>query len=97
MKKPFYKTKVGKFLTNNTVKNVIKGIPFGIGSMAGHILDEKLGRAEGEVLSPAGSIDHDTFIPDMVKLAFYILLALMVLLGWISMEQAEGAKGLVSP
>ncbi len=100
MKKPFKKTKIGKILTNPTVKAGIKLIPFGIGSAAGHILDEKLGSVEdGRIttVSSAGSFDEDNTLQDVIKLGFYIALAVMVLLGWIEQDKAESAKGLVSP
>ncbi len=97
MKKPFKKTKIGKLLTSPTVKAGIKLIPFGIGSAAGHLLDEKLGQKEGEVVSKAGSFDEDNTLQDVIKLGFYIALAVMVLLGWIKQDEAESAKGLVSP
>ena len=72
------------------VRGALRSLPFGIGSMAGGILDET-------AKSKAGSISKDELIPQLVKLGFYIVLAYLVLKGTITMEDAETAKEILAP
>jgi len=90
MKKPFKETKVGKILSGGFVKGVLKSIPFGVGELAGNVLDEVNGSEPGE-------LDKKSIIPQLVKLAFYIGLAYAVLNNKITIDDAEQAKDLLAP
>lgn len=89
MKKPFKETKVGMFLTKPAVLNVVKGvaksIPFGIGSLAGNLIDEVNG-------SKPGQVDMKGIYPILLKIAIYIGLVLMVKYGLIDASDAEQIK-----
>ncbi len=95
MKKKFKETKFGKLVTGRIVKGGLTALPFGIGSLLGNILEEKKGDGQGEVVSPAGSVDKDRIATDVIKVLFYIVLAVLFLKGVISLEEADSAKGLI--
>ncbi len=88
MKKPFKERKFGKLITSPVAKLLIKSLPFGIGSMAGNILD----KTEN---SEPGQVNKEDAIPQIVKLAIYGILIYMAIKGGISWEDAEQAKNLI--
>lgn len=88
MKKKFKETKFGKLLTSPVAKMLIKTLPLGIGSMAGNILDETENSQPGEV-------NKEDLIPQLIKLAFYIVLVYLAIKGGISWDDAEAAKGFI--
>ncbi len=81
-KKKFVETKFGKLLTGKVVGGLIKSIPFGVGSLAGNILDEVNGSQPGEV-------DKKSIYPQLIKLGIYAVLAYLVVSGKLSQEDAE--------
>ncbi len=83
-KKKFKETKFGKIITGKIVAGAVKLIPFGIGSLAGNILDEN-GTESGE-------IDKKTIYPQLIKLAFYATIGLLIAFGKISPEYGEIVK-----
>lgn len=88
MKKKFKDTKFGRFITGKLVSGVVKSIPFGVGSLLSNILDDVNGSAPGE-------FDKSTLKPQLIKIGFYIVLAILVLKGTISIEEAESVKGII--
>lgn len=90
MKKPFKNTGIGKVLTSPLVKGLIKAVPFGVGDIAGNVLDEVKGSDE------AGKVHWPSVTPQIIKLLIYAALALAVLKGWVTFEEAENAKDLVT-
>ena len=100
MKKKFKDRWIGKLLTNPNTKMLIKAIPFGIGSLAGRILDNTTSSVGDYPFpeikeSPPGSILNEDLVPELVKLVFYIVLVYLVYRGVISWEDAQEAKGFV--
>ena len=85
-KKKFIETRMGKLLTGKLVSGVLKTIPFGIGSLAGNILDEVNG-------SESGSFDPKTLKPQLIKLALYALFAFAVTRGWLTADEASTIIG----
>ena len=88
MKKPFLKSGIGKLLTHPVVKGLIKTIPFGVGSMAGNVLDETQN-------SQPGAVDWPTVMPQLIKIVIYGVLAYYALSGAITFEDAENAQDLI--
>ena len=88
MKKKFKETLVGKILTSKIAAGVVKSIPFGVGSLASNILDEVNG-------SKVGQVDKVSILPQLLKLGFYIALAVAVALGKLTVDQADTAKSVV--
>ena len=79
MKKKFKETGFGKFLTGKAASGIIKSIPFGVGSIAGNILDEVNGSQSGEV-------DKKSIFPQIIKLCFYAILAYLLSTGNITVD-----------
>ena len=81
-KKKFKDRVIGKILTGKVVSGLVKSIPFGVGSLAGNILDEVNG-------SEPGQVDQKTITPQLIKLCIYAVLAYLVVSGKLSQEDAE--------
>jgi hypothetical protein len=79
---------IGKILKSGIAKGIIKSIPFGVGSLAANILDEVNG-------SKPGQVDKVSILPQLLKLGFYIALAVAVALGKLTVDQADTAKSVV--
>ena len=88
MKKKFKETLIGKILTSKVAKGILKSVPFGIGSLAGNIIDEVNG-------SKSGEIDKKSIYPQLIKLALYAALAYLIVSGKITPEQADTAKSII--
>ena len=84
----FKDRKIIQFLTKPAVKAAIGLIPFGIGSAASNVLNNVNGSEPGET-------DGQTFYVDMFKMAFYAILAVLVLRGSITPDEAEVAKTII--
>lgn len=91
-KKKFNQTKIGKFLTSPLVKGVIKSVPFGVGSLAANVLDEVKGGND-----VAGAVNWQTVTPQIIKLAFYIGVAIAFAKGMLTFDEAEQVKDLINP
>lgn len=87
--KKFKHTKIGKFLTSPFAMGLIKTIPFGVGSLAGNVLDETK-------TSEAGSPDLKTIIPQVIKLIIYAVLAYFALTGAITFDEVDAAQDVIN-
>ena len=88
MKKPFKDTAFFKILSGPIVKTVLTKIPFGIGSMAGDLLNKNE--------SPEGVMTREKFLHSIIKLGIYSVLIYLALSGKITMEDAEQAKDFIT-
>ena len=84
MKKRFNETKFGKIITSPLIKSAIGMVPFGIGSTLSNILDKNG--------TEPGTVDPQSFAPQMMKIAIYIVLVYLALSGKLTWEDAEQAK-----
>lgn len=84
----FKNSRVGKFLTSPVFKGLITKIPFGVGSLAGDILN-KNDKEEG-------TLSREKLVHNLVKLCIYGALAYFFLKGSITLEEAEDAKDLIN-
>lgn len=82
-------TKIGKIITSPLIKGLIKSIPFGVGSLAGNVLDE----VEG---SPSGAADWKTITPQLIKLGLYAVLVYLILNGTITADDAKDAQKILN-
>ena len=94
MKKKFKDRKIGKFLTNTFVLNVIDLIPVG-GSFVKNVLTEVNGHSEGEVISESGSINNNTIYSDVIKAIAGIVIAYLFINGNITFDEAQSSKELI--
>jgi hypothetical protein len=88
-KKKFKDTKAFKALNSPVVKGLLKSIPFGVGSIAGNVLDET-------ATSPAGEVDKKNIGPQLIKLVIYAFLIYLLLFHGFDMDQLQDAKELLS-
>ena len=82
--------KLKKFSGSALFRGVVGSLPFGIGSLASNVLAET-------DKSKQGTISTEELTPQLIKLGFYIVLVLMALRGWISFEDVEQAKEVITP
>ena len=88
MKTPFKESKFFKVLTSPVVKGILTKVPFGIGSMAGDLLNKNE--------TGAGSMTKEKLLHNIVKIAVYSILLYLAFSGKISMDQAEQAKDFIT-
>ncbi len=88
MGKPFKESKIGKLIFSKVGKGLIKSIPF-VGDMAANIMDDNN--------SEAGTLDKKELPVQIVRMAILGVIVFAALKGWISFDDAEAAKGLVTP
>jgi hypothetical protein len=87
-KKKFLETKVGRFLTSNTGKSIVGLIPFGVGSMLSNVLNKVNDSNPGQVETNALKID-------LIKIAIYLVLGVLVAKGVFSQEDIEVIKNTI--
>ena len=85
-RKKLFETKIGKLLLTPTAVGAVKAIPI-VGPMLSNILDQNG--------SDAGSVDKRTIKSDIIAGAV-VLVVIAYLLGWISPEQADTAKEILT-
>jgi hypothetical protein len=88
-KKKFKDTKLFKAINKPVVRGLLKSIPFGVGSIAGNVLDETATSASGEV-------DKQNIGPQVVKLVIYGIIIYMFLNQGVDLDQLEQIKDLMS-
>ena len=84
MKKRWSETRFGKIITSPLIKSAIGMVPFGIGSTLSNILDKNG--------TEPGTVDPQSFAPQMMKIAIYIVLVYLALSGKLTWEDAAQAK-----
>ena len=88
MKTPFKETKFFKVLTSPVVKGILTKVPFGIGSMAGDLLNKNE--------SQPGVMTREKMLHSVIKMSIYGILIYLAFSGKITMEDAEQAKDFIT-
>lgn len=85
-----FKDRLKQISQSAIFKGAVKSLPFGIGSFAGSILDETS-------KSEAGSVSKEELLPQLIKLAFYLVLVYLAIKGTVSFEELEQVKDALTP
>lgn len=88
MKTPFKESKFFKVLTSPVVKGILTKVPFGIGSMAGDLLNKNE--------TSEGSMTKEKLLHSIIKMSIYAVLIYLAFSGKIDFDQAEQAKDFIT-
>lgn len=89
-KKKFKHTKIGKVITSPVGSNLVRLIPFGVGSFLGNVIEETK-------TSEPGQINKFTIFAETAKLLFYMYLVYLWFQGQITIDQVQDAQNIVNP